>query len=74
MKSKFMKKLKIKFVQWLLRDVEIEKIKIGDHTITISTNTIDLPNAGIITSSAGTYTIKKLIGLQIPVGTDKYVS
>ncbi|GEM_PF-5413980 len=80
--SRVLHRLKVRFVNWLLKDVPVETLrvidlKVGEHTVKIYTDHIDV-NGGM--QIYGTYidgngaVIKNIGGLQLPVGSDKYVT
>ena len=74
-------RLKKKFVEWLfsskeeiiLKNVRILNLKVGKHTIKIKSNQIEIDGKVIIDGSTGKIYIKNIDGLQLPVGSDKYV-
>ncbi len=69
-------------VNWLLSDVTVEELRvinlrIGQHSVRIYPDHIDV-NGGILIyanyiDGRGTAVIKNINGLQVPVGTNKYV-
>ena len=80
--GRVLRRLKVRFVNWLLADVPIEtmrviNLKVGEHTVKIYKDHIDV-DGGIqiykdYMDGQGIAVLKNLGGLQLPVGTDKYV-
>ena len=74
-------KIKKKILLWILdideeivlRNVRILNLKVGRHTIRITKSTVEVDGKIIIQSSSGAVYIRNLDGLQLPVGTGKYV-
>lgn len=81
--SRLVRRLKVRFVNWLLSDVPIHELrvidlKVGEHTVKIYTDHIDV-NGGVqiyatYLDGKGNTVIKNIGGLQLPVGQDKYVT
>ena len=60
-------------IEVVLNNIRIINLKVGEHTVRITKNAIEVDGKIIIETSAGKVYIKNLDGLQVPVGKDKYV-
>ena len=81
--SRVVRRLKARFVNWLLSDVVIEQMRVldlhvGMHSVKIYPDHIDVNGGAQIYKTyidgQGNFVIKNISGLQLPVGSNKYVT